>query len=67
MGPVCFHLAENKRDRYAPLRNLVSPCILRRLKTDKAVIADLPEKTGMKAFCGLAKRQASLYARPVVR
>jgi len=58
-------LEQGEHDRYAPLRNLVSPYILRRLKTDKAVIADLPEKTEMKAFCGLAKRQASLYARSV--
>ena len=58
-------LEQAERDRYAPLRNLVAPYILRRLKTDKAVIADLPEKTEMKAFCGLAKRQASLYARSV--
>src|SRR3712207_9481800 len=40
---------------YAPLRSLVSPYILRRLKTDKRVIADLPEKTEVNAFCGLSK------------
>ena len=47
--------------RYAPLRNLVQPYILRRLKTDKSVIADLPEKTVVPAYCGLSKAQALLY------
>ncbi|MBN1919528.1 MAG: DEAD/DEAH box helicase [Verrucomicrobia bacterium] len=58
-------LAAREQDRYAPLRDLVRPYILRRLKTDKRVIADLPDKTEMKAFCGLSKRQAALYARSV--
>jgi len=48
-------------NRYAPLRGLVQPYILRRLKTDKRVISDLPSKTEVKAFCGLAKRQAAIY------
>ena len=39
------------RASYQPLRTLVGPYILRRLKTDKRVIADLPEKTEMSAFC----------------
>ncbi len=52
-------------NRYAPLRGLVQPYILRRLKTDKRVIADLPEKTEVRAFCGLGKRQAALYAKMV--
>jgi len=52
-------------DRYAPLRQLVRPYILRRLKTDRSVISDLPEKTEVKAFCGLSKRQAALYMREV--
>ena len=41
------------------------PYILRRLKTDKSIIADLPDKTEMRAFCGLKKKQAALYARSV--
>jgi non-specific serine/threonine protein kinase len=52
-------------DRYAPLRRLVGPYLLRRLKTDKAIIADLPDKTEMKAFCGLSKRQIALYESSV--
>ena len=58
-------LESRSENRYAPLRNLVQPYILRRLKTDKRVIADLPEKTEVRAFCGLGKRQAALYAKMV--
>jgi non-specific serine/threonine protein kinase len=56
----------NDGDRgYAPLRNLVGPYILRRLKTDKRVISDLPDKTEVNAYCTLSKRQAALYAESV--
>jgi SNF2 family DNA or RNA helicase len=44
------------------LKRLTGPFILRRLKTDKTIIADLPEKNEMKVFCTLTKEQASLYA-----
>jgi non-specific serine/threonine protein kinase len=47
------------------LRELVRPYILRRLKTDKAVIADLPDKTEVKAFCQLSRKQAALYEQSV--
>ncbi len=50
---------------YGPLRELVRPYILRRLKTDKSVIADLPDKTEMKAFCHLSPIQAALYGQAV--
>ena len=50
---------------YAPLRELVRPYILRRLKTDKTVIADLPDKTEVKAFCQLSRKQAALYEQAV--
>jgi non-specific serine/threonine protein kinase len=58
-------LESRSQNRYAPLRSLVQPYILRRLKTDKRVIADLPDKTELRAFCGLGKRQAALYAKLV--
>ena len=51
--------------RFAPLRRLVRPFILRRLKTDRSVIADLPDKTEVRAFCPLSKRQAALYEQSV--
>ena len=41
------------------------PYILRRLKTDKTVIADLPDKTEVKAFCQLSRKQAALYEQSV--
>lgn len=50
---------------YGPLRRLIQPYILRRLKTDKRVIADLPEKTEMTVYCSLSRRQAALYADSV--
>jgi len=50
---------------YAPLRELVRPYILRRLKTDKTVIADLPDKTEVKVFCQLSRKQAALYQQAV--
>ncbi|MFV1963792.1 MAG: DEAD/DEAH box helicase [Pirellulaceae bacterium] len=58
-------LSAREHNRYGPLRRLVQPYMLRRLKTDKRVIADLPDKTEVHAFCGLSKRQATLYARLV--
>jgi non-specific serine/threonine protein kinase len=58
-------LNAREHQRYAPLRQLVQPYILRRLKTDKRIIDDLPDKTEVRAFCGLGKRQAALYAKLV--
>jgi non-specific serine/threonine protein kinase len=58
-------LERREQDRYGPLRRLVQPYILRRLKTDRSIIADLPDKTEVKTFCGLTKKQAALYARAV--
>ena len=50
-------------EHFGPLRALVRPYILRRLKTDKRVIADLPDKTELKAWCHLSPVQAALYQR----
>jgi superfamily II DNA or RNA helicase len=58
-------LADETKNPYGPLRNLVRPYILRRLKTDKNVIADLPDKTELKAFCSLSRKQAALYQQAV--
>jgi non-specific serine/threonine protein kinase len=46
---------------YARLRSVISPFILRRLKTDKSIISDLPDKNEIKQFTTLTKRQAALY------
>ena len=58
-------MAAKTHDGYAPLRALMRPYILRRLKTDRKVIADLPDKTEMNAFCSLTKVQATLYGQAV--
>lgn len=50
---------------YAPLRQLVQPYMLRRLKTDKSIIADLPDKTEMNVWCELTKEQLKLYTHAV--
>jgi len=50
---------------YAPLRKLVQPYILRRLKSDKRIIGDLPDKTEIKAYCSLSRMQVSLYQAAV--
>jgi superfamily II DNA or RNA helicase len=46
----------------ARLRSLTAPFILRRMKTDRSIIADLPDKIEQKQYCSLTPEQASLYA-----
>jgi non-specific serine/threonine protein kinase len=58
-------LADKVHNPFGPLRELVRPYILRRLKTDKTVISDLPEKTEVKAYCQLSRKQAALYQQAV--
>jgi len=54
-----------EQEHFGPLRALVRPYILRRLKSDKRVISDLPDKTELKAWCHLSPKQAALYQRAV--
>ena len=58
-------LADRTENPYGPLRELVRPYILRRMKTDRSIIADLPDKTEVRAHCSLTKRQAALYEQAV--
>jgi non-specific serine/threonine protein kinase len=58
-------LADRPHNPYGPLRDLVRPYILRRLKIDKNIIADLPDKTEVKTFCPLSRKQAALYQQAV--
>ena len=58
-------LESRNTQQYAPLRNLVSPYILRRLKTDKTIISDLPDKTEVQSYCQLTKKQAVIYQKTV--
>jgi non-specific serine/threonine protein kinase len=64
-GSYTKSLADKPHNPYGPLRELVRPYILRRLKTDKKVISDLPDKTEVKAFCQLSRKQAALYQQAV--
>ncbi|MFB6277604.1 MAG: DEAD/DEAH box helicase [Halothece sp.] len=48
-------------DSLQTLRSLVQPFILRRVKTDKEIIQDLPQKQEMNVYCGLSSEQAKLY------
>jgi superfamily II DNA or RNA helicase len=58
-------LAQDEHAGYAPLRNLVRPYILRRLKSDRRIITDLPDKTEIKAYCALSRVQAAQYQESV--
>ncbi len=56
--------AKSLNDRpegFSRLREAIQPYILRRLKTDKSIISDLPEKIEMKAWATLSKKQIVLY------
>lgn len=50
----------NRADK---LKLSISPFVLRRLKTDKTIIDDLPEKMVIDDYCYLSKSQAALYER----
>jgi superfamily II DNA or RNA helicase len=50
------------RDASQRLKRLTGPFILRRVKTDRSIISDLPDKVEAKVFCTLTREQASLYA-----
>ena len=52
---------------YSPLRKLVRPFMLRRLKTDPALLPELPPKTEQAAYCLLTPEQTRLYASEVER
>ncbi len=43
------------------LQKIIRPFVLRRLKSDRDVIRDLPEKQEMKVFCNLTTEQAAIY------
>ena len=54
-------------DAALELRQRIGPFILRRLKTDKSIIQDLPEKQEMKVFTTLSREQAQLYQARVAQ
>ncbi len=56
--PIERHGDEDAADR---LRSITQPFVLRRLKTDRSIIADLPDKLEMEVVCSLTREQAALY------
>jgi non-specific serine/threonine protein kinase len=52
-----------KHSDYGKLKEMISPFILRRLKTDKTVISELPDKVELKKYIDLSKKQIALYHR----
>ena len=56
-----FSQQTKKQLDYAKLRQMISPFILRRLKTDKKIISDLPDKNENKEYIALSKKQIALY------
>jgi non-specific serine/threonine protein kinase len=64
-GELVKRLGKRAEEPYAPLRRLIGPYLLRRLKTDRAIVADLPDKTEVTAYCLLSPGQAALYQKTV--
>ena len=52
-------------DGYARLKSIVAPFMLRRVKTDKNIISDLPEKIEKIDYTELSKKQTVLYRKTV--
>ena len=64
-GITAFRKATDKTEDYSVVRRLTRPFILRRLKTDKSIISDLPDKTELDVSTALSRKQSLLYARTV--
>ena len=56
---------EGKPEDYAKLKALINPFLLRRMKTDKRIIKDLPEKFEILDYSDLSKKQVVLYRKTV--
>ncbi len=61
-GPI--EISSNM-ERLEVFRKITSPFILRRMKSDKNIIKDLPDKTEYNRYCSLSKVQAALYENVV--
>ena len=60
-----FYQSMVRKESFEPLKNILKPYMLRRLKTDKAVIHDLPEKIEKKISCFLSETQTTLYKEEI--
>lgn len=49
------------KEKISLLRKMISPLLLRRTKSDKSIIDDIPKKDEIKAYCNLTPEQAALY------
>lgn len=49
--------------RLEAFRRLTAPFMIRRVKSDKSIIRDLPEKNVIDRFTSITKEQAALYAK----
>lgn len=56
---------DRNMDAIERLRRITAPFVLRRLKSDKSIIADLPDKIITNEYCTLTKEQAALYETTV--
>ncbi len=56
---------DNDPEGYAHLKAMISPFMLRRLKTDKRIISDLPDKIEQIEYVGLSRKQVVLYRKYV--
>ncbi len=56
---------KNDPQGYARLRKIISPYILRRMKTEKSIISDLPDKVEIRTYAGLSKKQVVLYRQMI--
>jgi superfamily II DNA or RNA helicase len=63
--PIERHDPQDSPDAVQALKRITQPFVLRRLKTDKTIISDLPDKQEMKVWCNLTPEQASLYQATV--
>ena len=60
-----FSRLQSKPDGYKDIKTLINPFILRRIKTDKSIISDLPDKNEIDITISLTKEQIILYKRVV--
>ena len=61
----CRDMAERKN--WSPLRKMLAPIVLRRLKTDRSIVPDLPDKTERNIYCSFSKLQTAVYSAVLER
>ena len=61
----CREMAERKD--WSPLRKILSPIVLRRLKTDRSIVPDLPDKSERNVYCSFSKLQTAVYSAVLER